>query len=278
MVAVSIVLVLVGVSAAGQQAQTRFDVTSVRESRDQPPAAPSETPNGVSYQSVPLIWLISRAFDIKQREILGGPDWIRARRFDLNARTETEVKSRAEFRPMLQALLEDRFGLKVERIQEERPVYALVVARSDRRLGSGLEPSTSHCSRDLSTPTLESTKRADGRQVARSTQCGARIVSAGGGQILAVFGSRVSMTELASALSSSLDRPVIDRTGLTGEFDFVVQASVVLSASPDPARDALGGDWKLFVAIEDQLGLKLQPSRAPVDVLAIGSVQSPTEN
>jgi uncharacterized protein (TIGR03435 family) len=106
-------LVICGISAVrGQQSAPppRFDVASVKESLDSPTAAPSETPNGVNYQSIPLSWLISRAFAIPEREIVGGPDWIRTRRFNITARTGAEAKSRAEFPPMLQALLQDRFG------------------------------------------------------------------------------------------------------------------------------------------------------------------------
>jgi uncharacterized protein (TIGR03435 family) len=282
-VAVGIALTLLSVSTAGQQAQPRFAVASVKENLDGGMVTFSETPNGVSYRSVSVAWLISRAFTIQEREIVGGPSWIRTRLFNVDAKSETEMKSRDDVPPMLQALLEGRFGLDARRVQEERPVYAMVVARSDKRLGPSLKPTTSSCSRpeDFPSSSLNFKKGANGQDVLTIGRCGITYGSGRGQfgpQVTVVIASRVTIPQFAAVLTNILDRPVTDRTGLTAEFDFVVQPAKVLSASPSPSGDDGAGNQKLFVAIEDQLGLKLQPTRAPVDVLVIDSVHAPTEN
>jgi uncharacterized protein (TIGR03435 family) len=128
---------------------------------------------------------------------------------------------------------------------------------------------------------LEYKKDANGKEVATISRCGLNYVGGQGqfgAQVLVVFASRVTMIDFASMLTRVLDRSVTDRTGLAGEFDFVVRASEVLSAAPSPSADAPAGNQKLFVAVEEQLGLKLQSTRATVDVLRILQVQPPTEN
>jgi uncharacterized protein (TIGR03435 family) len=176
---------------------------------------------------------------------------------------------------MVRSVLAERFGLVVHNEVRERPVYTLGVARSDRRLGDGLTRIESNCTeamRRMTAPT-------PGARPPGPPPC-----SFGGGPGR-IQGNGVSLAMLANILGRTVGRSVIDRTGVEGYFnvtlEYAPEAGIVgplppgvPPQEPPPARDAPS----LFTALQEQLGLKLEPTRAPVDVLVIDRVSQPTEN
>jgi uncharacterized protein (TIGR03435 family) len=170
---------------------------------------------------------------------------------------------------MLRALLAERFKLKVHTETRERPVYQLLVARADGRLGSRLTKSTVDCqalgARAGGAP-ASPPQSPTGRPV-----CGLRM----GPGIFS--GGNVSMTGFANALSKFAGRPVVDKTGLAGNWDLEVEYLPEqipnLNGAPAPVNPDAPS---LFTALQEQLGLKLEAQRGGVDILVIDSVERPT--
>ncbi len=184
---------------------------------------------------------------------IAGPDWIKTARFDVDARTPGTVPQDRAM-SMLRHLLAQRFGLAVHYEQREHSVYALVIARSDRRPGPQLKPNPIDCSTLSGPPPIDSERPI----------CGSR---GGPGRL---SGGGMSMQQLALQLASIAGRTVVDETGLGGAgFDYE------LRWSPDPANP---DGPSIFTAIEEQLGLKLVPKSGPVEVLVIDSISEPTPN
>jgi uncharacterized protein (TIGR03435 family) len=211
--------------------------------------------------------------------IIGGPDWMASATYDVEAKT-------AESRPipvdqaslMIQSLLEERFQLKVHIQTRELPVFHLVVAKSGAKLKMSQDqtPLSVEGTTQLSSPD-SSGKLPRGRyEVTRSP-------SSSGGTLTAQ-GTALSASALANLIERYTDRPVRDKTGLTGLFDVelhFVRQTFTATRLPDGRPDAASPDTSalsIFTAIEEQLGLKLESSRGPVEVLVIDSVQKPSEN
>jgi uncharacterized protein (TIGR03435 family) len=181
--------------------------------------------------------LLQLAFDVKGFQIAGGPGWLDAARYDIVATTGKpgDIDDR-ELRPMLQALLADRFALKFHRETRELTVYSLAVAKNGPKLtahqGAGNSSSSS------SSGYMSATK--------------------------------ATMTMLASRLERQLGRTVADHTGLAGEYDYR------LSWVPDQAADSMGPS--IFTALEEQLGLRLDSAKGPVEIIVIESAEKPSAN
>ena len=218
------------------------------------------------------------AFD--GREIVGGASWIDTERFDVQVKAEdgATLNDRDGFPgplfAMVRAMLADRFGLHTHNEVRERSVYALTLARSDKRLGNGLTRVDTDCvaaMRELAAPT-PGAKRPPG-----APPCS---FGGGPGQLL---GNTVSLAMFASVLSRQVGRPVVDRTGITDYFNVKLEFSQDSDARtsngpPAPQPPAVGDGPSIFTALQEQLGLKLESTRAPVDVLVIDRASRPTEN
>jgi uncharacterized protein (TIGR03435 family) len=234
-----------------------FDVASVRPNRSGSLQWDFDSPPGrVTGTNVVLRDLIRFAYFIYGGDWdirIAGPDWIKTARFDVDATTPGQVPVDHAM-SMLRHLLAQRFGLKVHYEMREHPVYALVIARSDRRLGPQLKPQAIDCSTLTTPPPIDPDRPI----------CGTR--SAPG----RLQGGGMNMQQFALQLASAAGRTVIDETGLgrTG-YDYD------LRWSPDPANP---DGPSIFTAIEDQLGLKLVPRSGPVEVLVIDSISEPTPN
>ena len=227
-----------------------FEVASVKPNTSRiSNAVPASRGNGsYSASNVALKSVIANAYEVRIFQIEGGPDWLTSERFDIIARGREGTPDRLRS-AMLRALLAERFKLAVHFETREQQVYALVLARSDGRPGPQLKPSPPSASG--ATPGLVTTSVDNG--VAR------------------IRGSRVPLDNFALVLSSSVfSRRVIDRTGLSGEFDIDVRFTPESSTAPAPEFPSI------FTAVQEQLGLWLQSERGPVPVLVIDSVQRPT--
>ena len=212
--------------------------------------------------NVTLRALVRSAYGVQHdAQLVGGPSWIDTDRFDIVAKAEGSPSTdvfRDQARLMLRTLLADRFKLVLHRETRELRIYALVVARGDGKLGPQLRPSTvAECSaRTLpNTPANNDASAAIpcGSGFARTRHLAARAV---------VF------SVLSTNISNVADRPVADRTGLTGAFDWELQWSAEPTPKPE-APDAL----TLFTALQEQLGLRLESARGPVEVFVIDSVE-----
>ena len=217
---------------------TEFEVASVK------PQAPGDTrgsigpsPGAFIANGIPLKILIEIAYHVKDYQISGGPDWIATDHWDVSAKAPAGfIPTGQQMQPMLQALLADRFRLKLHRETRELPAFALVVGKGG--------------------PKLTATTFADSR------------ISIGHG----IFtGQKIDMDGLADALASESDRTIVDQTGLAGQYD------ITLKWNPD-ATDSDPAAVSLFTAIQEQLGLKLEATKAPVEMLVIDSVQKASEN
>jgi uncharacterized protein (TIGR03435 family) len=203
--------------------------------------------------NMPLLRIIGTAYEVGPilSRLAGGPAWMQNERFDITA-TLPEGTTFREVPAMLRALLADRFSLKVRRETREAPTYALVLARSDGRLGPRLRPSTVNCAAE---------QKAGRQHPHCQTQVDSNIQIRGQG-----------MATLARLLPSFAQRPVVDRTGLAGEYDIDIEIPPQSTAA---GTDAGGG---IFTAITEQLGLRLESISAPLEFIVIESVERPTAN
>jgi len=233
--------------AAPADAETAsFEVASVKPNRDGiSNALPPLRANGsYSASNVALKSVIANAYDVRIFQIEGGPAWLTSERFDIIARGREGTPDR--LRPaMLRTLLAERFKLVAHFETREQQIYALVPLRNDGRLGPQLQPSES----------------ATGSGPFASVESG----------VARINGKRVLMDTFALVLTASVfNQRVINRTGLSGEFDLDLRFTPESSSAPAPEFPSI------FTAVQEQLGLKLQSERGPVPVLVIDSVQRPT--
>ena len=262
-----------------------FDVVSIRENKSGEQAQNSRRQPGgrIIMNNLSLRSLILGAFGLQPQQLAGGPDWIDSARFDITAQASgelavTEPGTVGPMNLMMQRMLADRFQLAVHTERRELPIYALTMARSDRRLGPRIRTAAIDCQAVMNAMMKQA--QAGGAPPAPAQRpdggpgCGMRL---GPGSQLTAGGT--SMAALARLLANPVGRLVLDRTGLTGGFDFDVEFAVdpaALAGAGAPAADANAPS--IFTALEEQLGLKLQAERAPVEVLVIDRVERPTEN
>jgi uncharacterized protein (TIGR03435 family) len=211
-------------------------------------------------------------------EIFGGPSWATSDRFDISATMEpspTESDQGPRRRRLIRALLADRFTLVAHEERRQMPAYSLVMTRSDRTLGARLRPFEGECGDwDKLGPPPES-------------ETGVLPTSKGPQHCMSMTGiGRISargtvLSDLATLLARfpAVRRRVIDRTGLTGRFDFDLEWTPLVMP-PGPAAQGVPPDAgpTLFTALQEQLGLKLESTRETVTVLVIDSVNQPSPN
>ena len=213
------------------------------------------TPTGVVATRIPLIALIQVAYNLKSFQIPDVPDWVRSERYDVQGRT-AQATDDSSIRAMLRTLLEERFTLKLRREMKPLAIYALEVVRTSERL----------------------------REVKSEETPQARIsmVPNGAEMFMRLTGEQTTMSQVSDVLTAVLqasERPVIDRTGLSGRYTFTLD----WAPEPPPGAGATGAASlpsgpTLQTAIREQLGLRLTEEKGPIDVFAIESVGRPTEN
>lgn len=222
--------------------------------------------------------LIAEAFHVKIFEVDGGPGWIGSDTFDISGKPSvnpqpgaTSKEAYAQIQLMLQSLLEERYALKVHRETKELPVYALVVAKG------GMKLTPSKCVKpDLSNPPPQP---APGQP--QPEFCGNTRVSRNG-QNLVLTATGITMDLLGSTLSGQTKRTVIDRSGYSQSFNATLEWAPDQGAGA-PSADGSGEPAEttgasIFTALQEQLGLKLEPTKGPVDVLVIDHAEKPTQN
>lgn len=276
----------------------RFDVVSVRRNTSGEQGGTNQGgPGRYTATNISLRMLIRNAYRVLDTQIISGPklataDYMSAEKFDIVA-TFTGDATPEQRSAMMRNMLVDRFNLVARREMREMPVFALVKARRDGSLGPQLKSAIDpECSSPAAQQEREASRSgvppapatgAGGRGAARGPNCGG--LQFGPGRYIA---RSVPISQLLTPLANQaaitgIDRVIIDRTGLTGRFDFELSWRMPVpppgALPPGVTPPAVDPDQPdLFVALQEQLGLKLEPARAPIEVLIIDSVEMPSEN
>ena len=210
------------------------------------------------------------SLNLPSSQVVGGPAWINSEGYDIEVKPGTDTDPK-QWWLMWQTLLADRFELRLHRETRELPVYVLTAAKNGFKLPAAKQADC--VSFPPGTPP---------RYVPGKVDCGYVSGPIGGYEagLLHIKGSKVHVADLIRELTSILDRPVLDKTGFTGEFD------LDLSFTRDEALRGFPGyggpaDPKLpniFAALEEQLGLKLAPAKGPVEVLVVDHAERPATN
>jgi uncharacterized protein (TIGR03435 family) len=231
-------------------------------------------PSQFTTTNAPLASIITYAFRLRDDQVIALPAWTRTERFDIVAKYPDGPPNPQQVPLMVQALLADRFELKTHPETREAAMYALVLARRDGRLGPRLVPMTIDCAAYLAQKQAVG-ETVTARAVGDAPRCAPMIVSN-----RFVKASVKPISSLTFAIARQVGRTVIDRTGLTGNFDFNMEWSLERSetgaATEATARVPQPDDGvSLFTALEEQLGLRLESTKGPVEVLVIDHVERP---
>ena len=289
MTRVRLLLALIAVTGVQLTSQApTFEVVSVKPNTSGagPLSLRSRPDGGFTATNISLGILLGQAFPQSTQDMVGLPNWAPAARFDVNATAPPGIGNATleQRRAMLQAMLADRFKLVTHYETREVPAYDLVLARSDGQLGPQLTPTDIDCAaRSAAQRAAADAARAAGQPppapppppTASPTDppppCTMRSMGTR-------FDGHMTMASLAMALRGMAGRVVVDKTGLTGYYTLVLQSSATA-----PGLGAALGDAatttelpSVFTAVQEQLGLRLVSSRAPVQVLVIDSVERPT--
>jgi uncharacterized protein (TIGR03435 family) len=272
----------VAIVVPAQEKDATFEVASVKPNKSGDTNGMLRMlPGGrVSASNMPVRPIITFAYQLAQYQLVGGPGWLTTDRYDLIAKLEGDpgpvfAPSGTAPNPMqlaLRNLLEDRFKLKVHRETREMDIYALVMAKPGVGPGPNLKPTTQDCA-------AAAAAAQRGAPPPSSAATGVPFCGIQGGPGRIRFGG-LPASALAQAFSGPAGRMVVERTGLTGAWDFELNYAAEGRGAPGGA-DAAPADPNapsLFTAIQEQLGLKLESTKGPVEVLVIDSVERPTEN
>ncbi len=230
---------------------------------------------GVTITNMTLKELIVLAWRIQPFQISGGPAWLDSVHYDIVAKPEAKPKQ-SEIPQMLQALLKDRFQLVVRQDTKELPIYALVVARKDGKLGPRLTQS-----KEGGCTAFDPSKPPAPPEPGKPPTMGCGGMMMGIRQLTA---ASIPVSNLTPMLSRLLGRTVVDKTGLTGNFDISMEwapddaqaLQLPPGAPPVPPSDTSGPS--IFTAFQEQLGLKLESQKGPVEMLVIERAEKPSEN
>lgn len=238
---VTAVLALTAAASPAQSAPA-FEVVSIHRNVRGGEARTDMTPGRLTMNNASLRTLIRTGYDIQNFQFAGGPSWLDSDTYDISAITSDHAEvSRDQYRALVRTLLADRFQLKVHWETRQGDVYALVIAKNGPQLKLSTDASKE--------PELNTN------------------ISAHLGRMDAI---NAPVFYLSTVLSNKLSHPVIDKTGLAGKYDWT------LVWDPDPTPDST--EPSVFTAVQEQLGLKLNPEKGPVQTLVIDSVARPSEN
>jgi uncharacterized protein (TIGR03435 family) len=275
----------------GSKGHLEFEVASVRPSNPSGGIGGFKTKDGKGGGGLPpslshgrftysdsLFGMVVRAYAVKGCRpalqgncafLTGGPDWVKKDRFDIQAKTPDGAPEYTfiqffqgkapEVQLMLQSLLADRFNLRLHHEKKLMPVYALVIAKRGPKLKKSGE--------------VEKRPLPDGTVIESRGLMFHRVVEPNGDHTIHLDARNSSMQAVADDFSSILERPMLDRTGLKGEFDFTLD----YAAEGDQPGAELAGP-ELFTAFQEQAGLKLEATQATVDALVIDHAEKPSEN
>ncbi len=239
----------IGLAAQSRAQPLEFEVASIKPAKG---SAPSRVVNlafshgRANIAAAPLRRIVAQAYDVQTVRVLGGPGWLDSELYDIVAKTERADARKEEVQAMLQALLADRFQLAVHRETREQPVYEVSVAKGGPKFPEA---------------------GADEKQVFES----------GRGRVVL---QKFSMTGLVNFLANSLGSPVVNKTGLTGIYNFKLEWAEpqFRKAGSGGSPESVDSSLSLFGALKEQLGLKMDVKKGPVSVVVVDRVEKPSEN
>lgn len=245
------------------------------------------TPTNVTTKML-IVW----AYNLKDFQVLGGPNWINAQRFDIQGKVDDATaeqlqqlppaQRQEQLRLMMQSLLADRFKLNVTHGNKDVPALALVPSKGGPRVTAVPPPPA---------PAQNAPQGAGAAPMGMgrgggppTVPVGGFVMSMGAGGKATITGKAVEISVLTNMLSQQLGKPVLNQTGLLGTYDITLQytSDTGLGGAPLPPSNSdatadAGGD-SIFTALQDQLGLRLQETKTPVDTLTIEHIEQPSEN
>jgi uncharacterized protein (TIGR03435 family) len=213
-------------------------------------------PGRISYSNIMLKRVLLDAYDVKNYQI-SGPDWLDTLRFDITAKVP-DGASKEDAKAMFRDLLTARFRMTVHRELKELPIYALLVAKNGPKIKEVKAKSAESPSKEQ-LATMMRDEGKDGFPVL-SLQPGGLVIETRGGRGR-ITAKEVPLAKLADLLSGELGRPVIDSTALLGNYSFVAYFT--------PERSETGSNSFIFAALQEQLGLRLEARKGPVELLVI---------
>ena len=275
-----------------------FEVASVKPSNPNPSGPLGGVPmllpalGRLTAQNVTLRMLVMAAYQKQPFQIVGGPAWQNSDKFDITARAADATLTTDQMLDLLKTLLADRFKLKVHPETREVPIYALVVARDDGRLGAKLKPSADDC------PDFKVQQQQQLEAIAKGGLAALAAMRPNPGETrpcsfvpmpaatpgsIGMKASGQSMATLTLILTQLTGRPVVDKTGLTGlyDFDLVIDRQTLMRVYAElgvnmPMPADLPEGPSLMTLLQEDLGLKLDSQRGPGEVLVIDSAEMPT--
>jgi uncharacterized protein (TIGR03435 family) len=279
------------IHAQSPPASPAFEVASVK------PAAPNSPPGGrggpgtpdpslITYSSFPLQIVLLRAFDIKPYQ-LSGPSWISSERYDIRAKLP-EGASKEQVPAMFRNLLVERFGMKFHHETRDLPAYEMVIAKGGLKMkeSAGVTdlPLEQKSQGEGKPPMLATTKDKEGETQLPEGRKGAIVMGLGGH--LRISARMQSAEDIAQMFGNRAGRPVINKTGLIGTYDFNLNFSpdnspggTAVNSSGAPLAELKDDAPPPFLVAIESLGLKLIPVKVPTDVIVIDHIEKvPTEN
>ena len=279
---------------------TTFEVAAIKPSNPDPANPLSMIPmlrpqpgGRLTVNNLPLKMLIGFAYEMQDFRIDGGPAALMSAKFDIVAKASgAATLTPKEMRPLIKNLLVERFKLKAHTEAREMRAYDLVIARSDGRLGPDMKPSKSDCSNvdELNAKRAEALAKGDLSAImpkpGEVMSCTLAPNLAGGPANISMHGDGQEIKQLIELLGPMSGRYIRDKTGLTGRYDFDMKLDLqaLLAMAQGMGMNVPAGaaanipqsdGSSLMTALNEQLGLKLDSVRAPVDVLVIDSVEAP---
>ena len=251
-------VVLVALAMVGSAQSPAFEAASIKLNTDlsRGIGGPGFQPSQYVRRNIPIDVVLTEAFGLRDTSYLVGvPEWNSRLKFDIVAKMPTGTWPSGQRLLMLQALLRERFGMRARRETREMPVYALRVARGDAKLGPSLHRSDVDCKAQVANAKPQS---ATGAWTCGWGYRGAKMIA-----------DTQPLKLLETELGWRLDRPVLEETGLSGAFSWTLD---IPDANTDPSAPSL------FTAVQEQLGLKLEPTRAPRDIVVIEHLLPPTSD
>ena len=259
--------VLFGVHGSAQA--PAFDAVSIKANLSGETASRfGGRPGGLVITNNTLSNIVRNVWNVSAAQIVGGPAWIARDRFDI-VTTAAATTTRDQMIEMAKTMLADRFKLRTHSETRQVPIYALVLARADGRLGPAMRASTMNCN-----PQTPNAPRPEGAAPPPppAPLAGVDIPSCGTSMNAGTMrAGGMELRALARRLTDAVERIVVDKTGLSGAFDIVLTAGT-------PGATPTENMASMFTAIQEQLGLRLEPQTGPAEVLVIDSAEKPTEN
>jgi uncharacterized protein (TIGR03435 family) len=286
--------------AAAADASATFEVAAIKPSNPDPSNPMSILPlvlpqpgGRLRVTNLPVRMLIAVAYETQDFRVAGGPPALMTAKYDITAKAPgAAMLGQKQIRPLLKNLLIERFKLKTHTEPREMAAYDLVIVRSDGRLGPDMKPSTSDCSNveELNAKRVEAVAKGDFSAVmpkpGEALRCAIAPNLAGGPANISMHGDGQEIKQLIEQLTQLVGRPIRDKTGLTGRYDFDMKLDLAqllavargMGVNVPPGAEAnlpQSDGTSLTTALKEQLGLKLDSVRAPIDVLVIDNVEAP---